>query len=201
MFARKGQLPILAFNIVLLVSFSIYFISSGNYEFMIYVGVIVFFLAVFIFVNNKVYFPNAVLWGLSIWALLHLLGGSVNINGKVLYDIILIPLSQRYPIFRYDQFVHIIGFGIATLTMFYVLKPLLKTDISKWWSLSIIVIAAGTGMGALNEVVEFAATVFLPETHVGDYTNNALDLVSNLIGALIAMLILRVNKKRIFSEV
>ena len=201
MLARKGQLPIFVFNILLIVVLSTYFIASANYEFMIYVGVIVFFLVVIIAVNNKVYFPNTVLWGLSIWALLHLLGGSVIVNGKVLYDLILIPLSQRYPIFRYDQFVHIFGFGMATLTMFYVLKPLLKNDISKWWSLSIIVVAAGTGMGALNEVVEFIATVFLPKTHVGDYTNNALDLVSNLIGALIAMLIIRLNRKRFLSEI
>jgi len=200
MFVRKGQLPIFAFNILVVVILSIYFIASDNYEFMIYVGVIVFFLAVIIFVNNKVYFPNTLLWGLTIWALLHLLGGSVTVNGSVLYDLILIPLSQQYPIFRFDQFVHIYGFAIATFTMFYVLKPLLKTDISKWWSLSIIVIAAGTGMGALNEVVEFTATVFLPKTHVGDYTNNALDLVSNLIGALIAMLIIRLIKKRFLGE-
>jgi len=39
----------------------------------------------------------------------------------------------------------------------------------------------------LNEIVEFFATVILPETGVGGYINTSLDLVFNLLGALIAM--------------
>lgn len=195
---RKGQLPILIFNVCLLVFFSIYFLTRANYEFVLYVGVITFFLAVFVVTNNKVFFPNFVLWGLSLWALLHLLGGSVHINSTILYNIIIIHLSDNYPIFRYDQFVHIVGFGVATLAMFYVLKPLLKTDARRWWSLSIIVISAGLGIGALNEIIEFVSTVLVPKTNVGGYTNTALDLVSNLVGALFAMLIIHLKEKSIF---
>jgi hypothetical protein len=199
MVVRKGQLPILIFNICQLVFFSVYFLTKGNYEFVMYVGVIVFFTAVFIYVNNKVFFSNFVLWGLSLWALLHMLGGSVRINGTLLYNIILIPLSKTIPIFRYDQFVHIVGFGTSTFVMFCVLRPLLKTETSKWWSLSIIVVAAGLGVGALNEIIEFFATVLVPETNVGGYENTALDLVSNLVGATIAMLVIRLKEKNIFG--
>jgi hypothetical protein len=199
MFARKGQLPILIFNLCLLVFFSIYFLTRANYEFVLYVGVITFFLVIFIVANNKVFFPNFVLWGLSLWALLHMLGGSVRINGAVLYNVMIIRLSDNYPIFRYDQFVHTVGFGVATLTMFYILKPLLKTETRRWWSLSIVVVSAGLGIGAFNEIVEFAATVLVPETNVGGYANTALDLVFNLVGAVIAMFIVRMREKRIFG--
>lgn len=199
MFAKKGQWPILIFNLCLLVFFSIYFLTRANYEFVLYVAVIAFFLAVFIIANNKVFFPNFVLWGLSLWALLHLLGGSVRINGEVLYNVMIIRLSDIYPVFRYDQFVHTVGFGVATLTIFYVLKPLLKTGTSKWWSLSIVVVSAGLGIGAFNEIVEFIATVLVPETNVGGYANMALDLVFNLVGAVIAMFIVRMKEKRIFG--
>ena len=199
MFARKGQLPILIFNLCLLVFFSTYFLTRANYEFVLYVGVITFFLVVFIVANNKVFFPNFVLWGLSLWALLHLLGASVHISGDVLYNVMIIRLSGNYPVFRYDQFVHTVGFGVATLTIFYVLKPLLKTETRKWWSLSIVVVSAGLGIGAFNEIVEFAATVLVPETNVGGYVNTALDLVFNLVGAVIAMFIVRIKEKRLFG--
>jgi hypothetical protein len=199
MFIRKGQLPILLFNLCLLAFFSVYFFTKANYEFVLYVGMIIFFLAVFIIANNKVFFPNYLLWGLSLWALLHMLGSAVRINDTVLYDSIIIHLSDNYPIFRYDQFVHIVGFGIATLTMFYLLKPLLKTSPAKWWSLSIIVISAGLGLGALNEIVEFAATALVPQTNVGGYTNTALDLVSNLLGAILAMSVIRIKEKNLFD--
>jgi putative membrane protein len=200
MHIRKGQLLILIFNLCQILFFSIYFLTRANYEFVLYVGVIIFFLAVFIAANDKVFFPNFVLWGLSIWALLHMLGGSVHIKDTVLYNIIIIRLSDNYPVFKFDQFVHIFGFGVATLAMFYVLKPLLKTNAGKWWSLSIIVISAGLGIGALNEIIEFAATVLVPETNVGGYTNTALDLVSNFVGAVFAMLVIHLKEKKIFNN-
>jgi len=43
--------------------------------------------------------------------------------------------------------------------------------------------AAANGFGALNEIVEFLATM-LTVTNVGGYTNTALDLVSNMAGSV-----------------
>jgi hypothetical protein len=44
------------------------------------------------------------------------------------------------------------------------------------------------GFGALNEVVEFAATQLLPDTNVGGYVNTGWDLVFNLVGSAAAAL-------------
>lgn len=190
---RRDQLPILVVNLCAIFSFGIYFIRNFNYEFAIYVGVIAFFLAVFIFINDKVYFPNYVLWFLTLWALMHMAGGSVHIKGTVLYKLILVPLSNTIPIFRYDQLVHIIGFGTATVAMYYLLRPLLRPDINGWWSLSIVVISTGLGVGAFNEIVEFLITVFVQETKVGGYLNTSLDLVSNFVGSIAALLFIRLT--------
>ena len=108
----------------------------------------------------------------------------------------LIPVSQEYGIFRFDQLVHIIGFGVATLLMHHLLKPLLRPEVKRWTALSIVVVMAGLGVGALNEIVEFLAVVAVPETGVGGYTNTALDLVSDLIGALLALIYIRVVEAR-----
>jgi len=53
------------------------------------------------------------------------------------------------------------------------------------------------GFGALNEVVEFIATLTIPETNVGDYINTGWDLVYNLLGCgVVAILIRQFGKRR-----
>ena len=114
-------------------------------------------------------------------------GGGIYIDGKKLYTLMIYPLvGEPYLIFKFDQFVHILGFFVATLAVYHLLKPKLIKG-HKWTAVSIVVVMAGFGLGALNEIVEFIATIFAPETGVGGYENTALDLVSNLIGAILAM--------------
>ena len=184
---KKNQIRVLAFLLLFLIPFTIYFATLKNYEFLMYIGVIFFFMAVIILTNKRVDYPLPVLWGLAAWALLHMSGGGFFINGTRLYEIMLIPLSETYPVLRYDQFVHIIGFGVATMLMFYLLRPLLPIRIKKWAALSIVIIMAGLGVGALNEIIEFTATVLAPETGVGGYENTSLDMVADLVGAVLAM--------------
>ena len=179
----------------MIISFTIFYLSKKNYEFLLYVGVIVFFLVLIILTNPKVNYSNIVLWGLTFWGFLHMAGGSLKYNGEILYKFMIIPLSESYQIFKFDQFVHIVGFGVATLIMYELLKPLLKENLNKWVSVSIVVIMAGLGVGAINEIIEFFATVIVPETGVGGYINTSLDLVADLIGASLAMIIIKLKEK------
>jgi uncharacterized membrane protein YjdF len=195
MLLKKDQVPILLVNGIALALFTILFAFRKNYEFLLYVGVIIFFLILILATNRRVEYPNSVLWGLTAWALLHMSGGGLYIRSVKLYEIILIPISQTYSIFRYDQFVHIVGFGVATLVMYELLRPLLRNDLNKRVALSIVVIMAGLGVGALNEIIEFLATVFVPETGVGGYVNTALDLVSDLVGAVAAMAFIHLQRR------
>ena len=115
------------------------------------------------------------------------------INGDVLYNLMLVPITSQ--ILKYDQVVHAFGFGVATLFMWHILQPSLKKV--NWIPISIVVIMAGIGAGALNEVVEFIAVVTVPDTNVGGYINTGLDLVFNLIGACIAMTYIRIKHGKI----
>ncbi len=62
-------------------------------------------------------------------------------------------------------------------------------------------VAAATGFGALNEVIEFAITLLVPENNVGGYVNTAMDLVYNLAGAVLAALWLRAFYRPVADEV
>jgi len=194
MLLKKGQLPILVVNIVSLIVFTAAVVSRGSYGLLSYVGLIVFVLLVILATDKKIAYPNGLLWGLTLWAVLHMLGGGVRIGDTTLYATILVPLSKT--ILRYDQFVHVIGFGVATLLMHHLLKPLLKPDPARWKALYVVVGMAGMGVGALNELIEFAATQLAAETGVGGYMNTCLDLVANMIGAILALVFLRIREKR-----
>jgi putative membrane protein len=198
MLIKKSQIPIFILSLVYILIFVFVFLSRQNYEFVLYSGVIIFFFILILFTNNKVHYPDFVLWGLSIWGFLHVSGGGILFkDGSRLYELILVNISEYYSVFRYDQFVHILGFFVATLVVYVLLKPLLKVNLKKWTTLSIVVIMAGFGLGALNEVIEFLATVITPQTGVGGYINTLLDLVSNLIGAILAMVYIRLRKGEI----
>ncbi len=189
---RKGQLPILITMIGVLLVFSVYFFTKKNNEFIIYIFVILFFFVLILFTNNRVNYSNTSLWGLTLWSTLHMAGGGISVKGDVLYKLILVPITES--IFRYDQFVHIIGFGVATLIMFELLNPKLK-PIKYWTAISIVVVMAGLGVGAVNEIVEYIATLLVPETGVGGYDNTLLDLISDLIGALFALIVIRFREE------
>ena len=121
------------------------------------------------------------------------LRGGIRVGDGVLYGVMLAPLSKTLPILRYDQFVHIVGFGVATLVMYHLLRPLLRPGVRPGTALCIVVAMAGLGVGGLNESIEFIATVLVPETGVGGYLNTALDLVADLVGAVLAVVIIRLG--------
>lgn len=180
--------------------FTVFYLLKGGYEFMIYIGVILFFTLLIWFSMKKIHYSMGLLWALMIWSTLHLMGGGVPFGDAVLYKWIIVPLSDNYPIFRFDQLVHAYGFGVTAFVVYTLLRPFTKTKVSESVALSIVVVTGAMGFGALNEVVEFLATVVAPETGVGGYVNNALDLVFNFIGALIALSIMR-YRERLHSNV
>jgi len=185
---RPFHIILLIFNIAIALVFGSIFLLHKNYEFAIYVGAIIACLAIICVSFFKVPYSNATLIALTFWTFLHVSGGAIYLNGSRLYDIILLPLSQTLPILRYDQLVHVWGFGAATLTIFDMLKPLLKENLNRFVALSTVVIMAGLGAGALNEIIEAIVTAVIPSSGVGGYLNTALDLIADLIGAILAML-------------
>ena len=67
------------------------------------------------------------------------------------------------------------GFGVTTLVCWEGLRSLLidagRPDPQPGLGSLTLCAAAAMGFGALNEVVEFIATLLVPETNVGGYIN------------------------------
>jgi len=185
---------IIGTNIFFILLFGIIFALAKNFEFIIYVGVIIFFATIIGLSLKKIKYPKYVLWGLTIWAVMHMAGGGLYIGTTRLYDLMLIPIvGDPFHIFKYDQLVHMFGFAVTTAVMHVFIKP---KKISEY----LTVFFAGMGAGALNEVVEFMVVVIAASTGVGGYYNTALDLCFNLIGAGIAILLLyKADKGNLFK--
>lgn len=196
MFLKRGQLPILISILAIILIFLPMAVGKKNYEFVIYIGVIIIIFLIILLTNKRNNLSNGVLWGLVVWALLHMSGGFLYLQGTRLYEIMVLNIVNTESIYllRYDQFVHMFGFGVATFIGYDILKPYLNYKKINWAVLSALLVLVGMGLGAFNEVVEFFAVLAVPETGVGGFYNTSWDLVANGVGAIIAVVILNLRR-------
>jgi putative membrane protein len=163
-------------------------VLNWNYEFIYYGVVMLALIALVMLMDLNVRFSVLVLWGLSIWGLVHLCGGTIPVperflepgTSNTLYNLRLVPWLPKY-----DQVVHAFGFGVSTLASWEALAAHIRSMGSRLRPTIgplLCVVLMGMGLGAMNEVVEFIATRVMPGTNVGGYDNTGWDLVSNLVG-------------------
>lgn len=185
--------PVALFTSLYLVGALMTAVQGSNYEFLLYIGVVILMMGVVWVVHGRVALTSGALWCLSIWGLAHMAGGLVVVpeswpvmgTNRVLYSLWLIPDRLKY-----DHMVHAYGFGVTTWVCWQGLRAALggrHQRVRPTPGLMLLCAAAGLGFGALNEVIEFAATLLVPETNVGGYLNTGWDLVANLFGATVAV--------------
>ena len=187
MISKTQKWALIIFNLAYVLGFGLQYLLAGNYEFVWYVAVLVFFFILILATWSRAKFDSIILWGLSTWGLMHMAGGGLKVGDGVLYSLHLIPIigSGDAYILKFDQVVHMFGFAVATLVVYHLLKPYLNNQ-TNWKVVYPLIIAAGMGLGVLNEIVEFIAVVIFPNTGVGGYYNTAIDLIFNTFGATAA---------------
>jgi len=174
----------------------------GNTEFVMYIAVMVVLIGIVYWTYLHVRLSNGVLWCLSIWGLAHMAGGLVVVPttwpveaaSHVLYSWWLVPERLKY-----DQVVHAYGFGVATWVCWQGLATAIERrggTAAPTLGLMVITATSGMGLGSLNEVVEFAATLLIPETNVGGYFNTGWDLVANFVGATVSVSLIRAGSRK-----
>lgn len=188
---RNQLKTFVGFNVLTLIIFGYFYLQKFNLEFLLYIGAIVAFGTLVLGSDRHFKYSILVLGSLTAWSLMHLGGGIIPINGDVLYNLMLYTFSAEYQILKYDQFVHVFGFFTATLLLAEVIAPSLKKKALTNTSILIILWLAGLGAGGVNEILEFTATVLVPDTNVGGYINTSLDLVANAIGAFAAVMVIK----------
>jgi uncharacterized membrane protein YjdF len=116
---------------------------------------------------------------ITIGVALHFLGGLLVVGDDVLYGA---HVGGLY----FDKLVHAYnGFAVA-VALAYVLR---LAGLRLRPMEGFIVVMCVVGLGAVVEIVEYIAVLVAPQTNVGDYANNLLDLVANTLGATLGYLV------------
>ena len=171
-----------AFTVAYLAFFLVYGLAVGSDVAVPYFVLIVLLIVLVCRLEVRFGLGAATLWGLSVWGLGHMAGGIVPLgDDRTLYNAVL-----GIDLLHFDRLVHAFGFGFATLACGKVLRHWLPGQRIGTAGQAVLVVLAGLGVGALNEIVEFAATLLLPDTNVGGYVNTGWDLVFDLSGGCVA---------------
>jgi hypothetical protein len=162
-----------------------------------YVFITLVLVGVLWWIHRTAVFPMPVLWGLAAVGVGNMLGGVLLINGNTLY------LTPVIGPLRYDKIFHAVACGVAAWASWHAL--------GRWTGGSMrpgprrfVAVLMAAGAGAVVEMVEFTGVNVFPETNVGDYGNNMLDLVANLTGAVVIASVLgrsRVGTGRIHARI
>jgi hypothetical protein len=160
--------------------------SENVLEFFIYAVFILLAVA-----SGWIYFRTYrwSLWEVSlieIGIIMHFSGGLVHIDGQRLYDNI-------FFLIRYDKYVHFINSFIAAMITSRLLKSF-DFKMPRFEGLVIILIVLGGG--AIIEIIEYMVVLTVPGNGVGGYDNNMQDLMGNLAGSSV-YIILRSLKSEI----
>ena len=186
----KTQLAVLSVNIVSVLGFGSYYLKELNYEFIAYALSIVVVIAILYGTLHITKFPTYLLVGVTLWGILHMMGGSVQTVDGVLYAYKIYPFFDGggdFYVLKMDQLIHAYLYGVVGLMFYHLLRNVVGIKTHQIFIAAVAIFAAA-GFSIINEIVEFWAAVNIPGNGVGGYENTVLDLIFNLSGAAVAVL-------------
>ncbi len=186
----KAQWSLIGINLAAVLYFTYFYISRLNFEFVAYAGLLFVVVMVLFGTLRWSKLPTSVLAGITIWGLLHMMGGSVMTADGVLYAYRIYPFFDGggdFYVLKMDQVIHAFLYGVVGLIFLHLLTTIIGIRTHRWLIAAVAIFAAA-GFSILNEIVEFWAAMNIEGNGVGGYENTVLDLIFNLSGAALAVL-------------
>lgn len=164
---------------------------SGTLEYILTVSALV----TLVFRLRTRVLPAPIAFAAAASAVVHLAGGLVRVGDAVLYS-----TSPGPELLRYDHFGHALGIFVGALLVWEVLVRDAFVVTGRG-SLVTVTTLAALGLGAVNEAIEFVATLLHGGTHVGGYTNTGWDLVTNTVAGLLAGFVIHRRRPHVDDRV
>jgi formate/nitrite transporter FocA (FNT family) len=145
----------------------------------LYTGINVGLFILFAAMHKWAQWPVHAVWAMSLIGLGNMIGGVLLVGGVPLYTADLIGNL------RYDKIYHALAAGAFTIVAWDAMKRWAGDGYHRG-GLLLFTWLVVMGGGAVVEIAELIGST-LSEVSVGDYGNNALDLVANALGATVGI--------------
>ncbi|MEA1903037.1 MAG: hypothetical protein U9N56_05860 [Actinomycetota bacterium] len=145
----------------------------------LYTGINVGLFILFAILNRWAKWPAHALWAMSLIGLGNMAGGVLLVGGQPLY------IAEVLGPIRYDKVFHAVAAAGFVVIAWEAMKKWAGEGYHEG-GLMMLTWLVVMGGGAVVEIAELIGSV-LSEVSVGDYGNNALDLVANGVGAVVGI--------------
>ncbi len=150
---------------------------SGTVQYVATISIIV----TLVFALRRRPLPAVIAYAGATSAVVHLSGGLIRVGEHVLYN------STPGPeLLRHDHFGHSLGTAVGALVLWEVFMKDVYA-LTRRSSLIVVTALAALVLGAINEVIEFIATLAQNGGgNAGGYDNTGWDMVTNTIAGVVA---------------
>ncbi|HWB88856.1 MAG TPA: hypothetical protein VG872_06550 [Acidimicrobiia bacterium] len=172
---------VIVFTVVYTVALLVYGLSVASPLTMLYTGINIGLFVLFGVLHIWARWPLNALWAVSLVGLGNMLGGVLLIGGEPLYTADLVGTL------RYDKVFHAVAGGAMVVIAWEALKRW-SGGIHHLGGQLLLTWLVVMGGGAVVEIAELIGSS-MSDVSVGDYANNALDLVANATGAAVGIVL------------
>jgi hypothetical protein len=172
---------VIVFTVVYTVALLVYGLSVASPLTMLYTGINIGLFVLFGVLHIWARWPLHALWAVSLVGLGNMLGGVLLIGGEPLYTADLVGTL------RYDKVFHAVAGGAMVVIAWEALKRW-SGGIHHLGGQLLLTWLVVMGGGAVVEIAELIGSS-MSDVSVGDYANNALDLVANATGAAVGIVL------------
>ncbi|HJQ76852.1 MAG TPA: hypothetical protein VJ948_06275 [Acidimicrobiia bacterium] len=170
---------VLVFTVVYTVVLLVYGLWVDSPLTLLYTGINIGLFVLFGILHVWARWPVHALWAVSLVGLGNMLGGVLLVDGDPLYVVEVVGAL------RYDKVFHAVAGGAMVLIAWEAVKRW-SGGIHHLGGQLLLTWLVVMGGGAVVEIAELIGSS-LGGVSVGDYANNALDLVANAAGAAVAI--------------
>jgi hypothetical protein len=166
---------VIVFTVVYTVGLFIYGTAIGSPLTNLYTGINVGLFTLFGVLHIWARWPVYALWAMSLVGLGNMLGGVLLVDGQALY------MAEVIGPLRYDKLFHALAAGAMVIIAWEAMKRW-SDGVHHLGGQLLLTWLVVMGGGAVVEIAELIGSS-ISGVSVGDYANNALDLVANAVGA------------------
>ena len=171
---------VIGFTILYTLGLLVYGLSIDSPLTSLYTGINVGLFVLFGVLHRWARWPLHALWAVSLVGLGNMIGGVSLVEGVPLYT------AEFLGPLRYDKFFHAVASGAMVIIAWEAMKRWAGDGYAFGPMLLVMTFLVVMGGGAVVEIAELIGSS-VSDVSVGDYANNALDLVANAVGAIVVI--------------